>query len=105
METITLTPAGKRFWQTKKATLRVVVTDKPVRTYGGYWSGGSINYWTAQAKTGSYAPLAIKTSPFDGGADPEYAPNADTAIVQSGMFNGKLSSLTVYVTSKDSWPW
>jgi hypothetical protein len=104
-ESITLTAAGKKFWGTKKATLRVVVTDKPVRTYGGYWSGGSISYWRVQTKNGTANPVPCKTNPFDGGADPEYTPSQDIAVVQSGVFNGKPGLVTVYVTSKEGWPW
>lgn len=102
---VILTPAGKRFWHTKKRHLRVIVTDKPVRTYGGYWSGGSISYWSTLLKCGSAQHLRVKTDPFDGSPDPEYTPQPDVAIVQGGVFNGKESTLTVYVTSKEGWTW
>lgn len=104
-ETITLTAAGKKFWQTKKTTLHVVVTDKPVRTYGGYWSGGSRSEWYAQTKNGTTNPLPVRTDPFDMRPDPEYPVSQDIAIVQGGVFHGKPSTLTVYVTSKDGWTW
>ena len=106
-EEIILTPAGKRFWGTKKKALRVIVTEKPVRTYGGYWSSGSISYWHLQHKHAASARtfLRVKSDPFSGETDPEYTPTADTAVVQGGVFNGKESSLSVYVTSKDGWVW
>lgn len=105
-EEIILTAAGKKFWGTKKNGLRVIITDKPVRTYGGYWSGGSRSEWWMQRKSGgALTGLSVRTNPFDSGGDPEYTPTADAAIVQGGTFNGKPSTLTVYITSKEGWIW
>jgi hypothetical protein len=104
-ETITLTTAGKKFWGTKKSKVRVTITDRPVRTYGGYWSGGSRSEWWMQRRTGgALTGLSVRTNPFDSG-DPEYTPTADTAIVQGGTFEGKPSTLGIYVTSKEGWTW
>lgn len=105
-ETVTLTAAGKKFWGTKKSTVRVTVTDKPVRTYGGYWSGGSRSEWWMQKREGGIVcGLSVKTNPFDNGGDPEYTPTADRAVVQGGTFNGKPAALSIYVTSKEGWTW
>jgi hypothetical protein len=105
IEVIQLTPQGKKFWNTHKAKLRVIVTDKPVRTYGGYWSGGSRNEWWAQTKNGTTNPLPVKTDPFDSRPDPEYPVSQDIAVVMGGVCNGKTASLSVYVTRKEGWTW
>ena len=105
-EIITLTAAGKKFWGTKKTKARVTVTDKPVRCYGAYWSGGSKNeWWTCNHQGRTNHIDSVGPAPFDTRPEPEVAPTADIAVVQGGICNGKTSSLGIYVTSKDGWTW
>ncbi len=105
-EITTLTAAGKKFWGTKKSKVRVTVTDRPVRTYGGYWSGGSRSEWWLHRMSGAImCGLSVRTDPFDSSGDPEYTPTKDTAVVQGGISEGKPSTLGIYVTSKEGWTW
>jgi hypothetical protein len=102
---INLTKAGKAFWGTKKNSMRFVVTDKPVSLHGGYWDGGSREEYHAVGKSGSVLPLSYPTAPpqFGGGEAPSVALNDAFAIVRGGVFCGKVSHLSVYVTKLEGW--
>jgi hypothetical protein len=106
-EIITLTPAGKRFWGTKKRELSLRVSNAPVRPYGTYWDGGSKNeYWYAHKNgtTSAVNGLTSAPAPFGQPGISEIAiPNADTAVVEGGIFCGKDKRLRVTVLSKEGW--
>lgn len=103
--TIRLTNAGKRFWVTKKNSMRFVVTDKPVSLYGGYWDGGSRDEYCGYTKSGNVVPLAYPTAPpqFGGGPAPDVSLTDNLAVVHGGVFCGKIRALTVYVNKLEGW--
>lgn len=102
--TVTLTKAGKKFWGTKKNSLRFVVTDQPVTLSGGYWDGGSRDEYHGMTKTGTVA-LAYPTDPpqFGGGQPTSFLPSDNLAIVHGGVFCGNTRALTVYVAKLEDW--
>lgn len=103
--TFALTPAGKRRFGTRKQTIRVIVTDKPVELNGGYWDGGSRSEYWGMLKSGTRVTLQYPTAPpqFGGGAPGSVMPTDDMAVIRGGVFCGKESGLTVYVNKLDGW--
>ena len=103
--TIILTPAGKKFWGTKKKTMRLVVVDHPVELGGGYWDGGSRDEYFGKAKSGQVVALSYPTTPreYGGGVAPSVMPTDTLAVVRTGVFCGKPIGLTAYVTSLEGW--
>lgn len=103
--TIMLTATGKRHFGTRKRSIRVCVTDAPVTLHGGYWDGGSRSEYWGMLKSGTRVTLNYPTAPpqFGGGQPPSVMPTDDMAIVQGGVFCGKESFLTVYVTKMEGW--
>jgi hypothetical protein len=102
---IKLSSVGKKFFNTKKNTLRIVVTDHPVEMNDGYWSGGSRSEYYGMTKSGSQVPLSYPTAPreFGGGEPTKVMPTDDMAVVQGGCFCGKTRQLWVYVNKIDGW--
>lgn len=103
--TFVLTSAGKKHFGTKKNSLSIVVTDKPVELNGGYWDGGSRSEYWGMTKSGSRVALSYPTAPpqFGGGAPGSVAPTDDMAVVRGGVFCGNVSGLTIYVNKLDGW--
>lgn len=102
-ETITLTPAGKKFWNTKRKSLLLDVREK-VTGIRSYWSGGSCDTWWTKNKNGQEGSInAPGAQPFDNAPSMEVATTADTAVVCGGTFDGKPALLKVYVLSKEGW--
>jgi hypothetical protein len=103
--TIKLTTAGKKFWGTRKTTMRIVLIDKPVSLGGGYWDGGSRDSYYGKSLGGSEYPLSYPTAPpqFGGGVAPEILPVLGEAICKSAIFRGKDAGVTAYVTCLDGW--
>jgi hypothetical protein len=101
--TFKLTTLGKRTLGTRKNTVQVIVTDKPVSLYGGYWDGGSRNEWWAVSKNGTRSHLSYPTAPpqFGGGKEPDVTPTDDMTIAQGGCFCGKDRQLWFYATRLD----
>jgi hypothetical protein len=102
---IKLTAAGKKFWGTKRNHMTIVVVDKPVELFGGYWDGGSRNEYWGFTKSGSQVPLSYPTSPreFGGGEPGSVMPTDQMAVVRGGVFCGKVSFLSAYVNKIDEW--
>ena len=103
--TIKLTSAGKKFWKTRKNTMRIVVIDKPVELHGGYWDGGSRSEYFGMTKNGQMVGLSYPTSPreFGGGVAPSTMPTKELAICSAGTFRGNPASVTAYVTALEDW--
>lgn len=89
--TFKLTSLGKKVLGTRKTTCCVIVTDKPVSLYGGYWDGGSRNVYWGMNKDGVAKSLSYPTAPpqFGGGKEPDVMPTEDLVIAQGGTFCGK----------------
>ena len=104
-QTIKLTAAGKRFWNTKKQTMRLVVVDSAIELSNGYWQEGSRDEYRGQTKSGSIVQMQYPTTPreYGGGVAPSVMPTADMAIVRFGISSGKVMAPTAYVTSIDGW--
>lgn len=102
---IKLTSAGKKFWGTKKNHMTIIVVNTPVELYGGYWDGGSRNEYWNLTQNGGHMMLNYPTSPreYGGGEPPKILPAVNEAIVQGGVFCGKVSGLIAYVTKLDGW--
>jgi hypothetical protein len=103
--TIKLTSTGKKFFGTKKNTLRLVVVDKPVELYGGYWNGGSRNEYRGLTKSGSTVDFSYPTTPreYGGGEAPSIPMTDDLAVIVDGVFCGKTRHLTVYINKLEGW--
>ena len=103
--TFKLTSVGKRFFGTRKNSMRVIVVDKPVELNGGYWDGGSRDCYFGLTKSGTQVTLSYPTAPpqFGGGTPPGVLPTKDLAICKSGTFCGKDAGVTAYVTSLEDW--
>jgi hypothetical protein len=103
-QTIILTKAGKKFWGTKKKTMRLVVTNNPVELSGCYWDGGSRDEYFAVTRSGSKRPLEATGCPgFDHRPVRSVTPTDEVAVVHGGIFCGKEMKLTAYVTTFDGW--
>jgi hypothetical protein len=105
---VELTPKGKKFWGTKRNSLTVVETDKPVSCTGGYWDGGSKSDWYIVTDTGNVVPVqGVKTNPFDAKPTAEVAPSERRAVLCDSTFRGKKGFLTVYILpgTKEQWTW
>lgn len=103
--TIKLTTAGKKFWRTKKTTMRLVETDRAVSLDNGYWDGGTRDEYYAQRSSGQTSPLTYPTAPpqFGGGLVPAVMPQADVAIIATGIFRGEQKGITAYVLKASDW--
>lgn len=103
--TITLTSQGKRFWGTKKRTMRIVVVDHPVTLSDGYWQDGSRDEYFGKLKSGQVVALTYPTTPreYGGGVAPSIMPTDDLAVVRTGIFCGKPVGLTAYVKCLEGW--
>jgi hypothetical protein len=106
-KTYKLTSKGKKFFGTKKNTVRVVAmgADGKVTLSGGYWDGGSREEYSTLTKNGRMGMVNYPTTPreFGGGDAPTVALTDGIAIVKGGVFLGKVAGLTLYVTSHDGW--
>jgi hypothetical protein len=102
---VKLTTAGKKFWRTKKLSMRLIVVDKPVELNGTYWDGGSRNSYYGQDKNGNLVMMNYSTSPveFGGSPAPSIMPTDTMAVVKSGIFLGKDAGITAYVNCLDGW--
>lgn len=103
--TVLLTSAGKKFFGTKKRSLRIIEIDKGVELNDGYWDGGSRSTYHGLTKSGSTVGLSYPTSPevFGGGKPGTVMPTDEVAIVRGGVFCGKIAGLTIYVNKLDGW--
>lgn len=102
---ITLTAAGKKFWGTKKKSIRLVLVSKPVELWGGYWQDGSREEYFGKTKSGQVVALSYPTTPreYGGGIAPFVMPTEDMAVCRTGVFCGKPVGITAYVTSLTGW--
>ena len=84
----------------KKHDAYITVQDTPVELYGTYWSGGTINTYTAVNIATRHTSAAPQYDPpqFGGPKEtPKVALPEGVAIVKTGMFCGKKACARIYL--------
>ena len=81
-----------------------VVQANRITPYGGYWDGGSIDYWNAYSLYGEFlchVPTPSAPPQFGGGKPQPFDIPDHMMVIKSGVFCGKPSYLTIYLQSPE----
>ena len=115
METIHLSPQGKREWmkhlgsdyaRRRKTSAFLSVTDKEIEADDSYWSDGSKSFYIVVNRNGSIVRRMreIPPPPFNNGMPyDKHTLNDDEAIIRFGFFCGKVATPHIYVKNKEGW--
>lgn len=106
MNRVDLSPAGKRFWGTRKRGIFVTILEEgtDVTLENGAWSGGSRSHYYTRNKHGTCHGVVNSATPIEfGGTVHTYKMTNDVALVREGTFCGKPATPHIFITSKDGW--